>query len=413
MKHSRRLRRSGLGESPLRIDGVVGRRFEPLAAALVSAALLGCGPIGSEGAPRPQGSAGANSAGAGGATGKGGAAGAGGGGGSGGSMSTDAGQDAPPSAPDTGGTTPPIAPGGYYVQGNTIYDAKGQPHLFHGLDRPSLEWNWSGDHLSADDYRLMKSWRANVVRLSLNQGFWLSGSSVYAPGYERVVEQNVAAIEAEGMDVILDLHWSDRGNFATKPAQQRMADQNSVTFWRAVAEKFKGDGRVMFELYNEPHDIPWDVWKNGGPSGDGFTVAGMQALYDAVRSTGAHNLVMIGGVRYAFDLSGVPQNRIQGYNIVYATHPYNFADKQQPSWNSAWGFLAATDPIIISEFGDTTGSCTTQYYSQVIEYANARQMSWTGWAWFVSGCAFPSLIADWSGTPTAAGQVAKAALLAY
>jgi hypothetical protein len=299
------------------------------------------------------------------------------------------------------------------VDGPTIYDAQGRPHLFHGLDRPSLEWAWTGDHLSPDDYRLMASWKANVVRLSLNQGFWLAGSSVYAAGYERLVEQNVANIEAEGMDVILDLHWSDRGDLTSKPAQQRMADQNSVTFWRAVAEKFKGDGRVIFELYNEPHDVEWSVWKNGGASGDGFTVAGMQALYNAVREAGAYNLVIIGGLRFAFDLSGVPQNRIQGYNIVYATHPYNYADKLQPTWNTAWGFLAASDPIIVTEFGDTTGSCSSAYNSQVIDYATSHRMSWTGWAWYVSGCAFPSLIADWSGTPTAAGQVAKNALLAY
>jgi hypothetical protein len=259
----------------------------------------------------------------------------------------------------------------------------------------------------------MASWKANVVRLSLNQGFWLAGSSVHAAGYEGVVAQNVASIEAEGMDVILDLHWSDRGDFTSTPAQQRMADANSLLFWRAIAEKFKGDGRVVFELYNEPHDVPWEVWRSGGPSGDGFTVTGMQALYDAVRETGAHNLVIIGGLRFAYDLSGVPQNRIHGYNIVYATHPYNYADKQQPAWDAAWGFLAATDPIIVTEFGDTTGSCAATYNSQVIDYATSRRLSWTGWAWYVSGCAFPSLIADWSGTPTAAGQVAKSALLGY
>jgi hypothetical protein len=368
--------------------------------------MMGCGPIGSEGRDR-------ETTGVGGSGGAGGSGTSGSGGTAGGGSPDPTNDAAPPVTPEGGAGTPPIAPGGYYVEGPKIYDAMGRPHVFHGLDRPSLEWNWSGEKLSMDDYRLMASWKANVVRLSLNQGFWLPGSAVYAAGYERIVEQNVASIEAAGMDVILDLHWSDRGNLASTPAQQKMADQNSVTFWRAVAEKFKGDGRVIFELYNEPHDVTWDVWKNGGPSGDGFTVAGMQALYDAVRDAGAHNLVIIGGLRHAFDLSGVPQNRIKGYNIAYASHPYNFTDKQPATWNTAWGFLAATDPIIITEFGDTTGSCGTTYYSQLIEYANARQLSWTGWAWYVSGCAFPSLISDWGGTPTAAGLVAKNALLAY
>ncbi len=54
-----------------------------------------------------------------------------------------------------------------------------------------------------------------------------------------------------------------------------MADQNSVTFWADVANKYKGDGRVIFELYNEPPDVSWDVWvERRSERRDGFTVAG-------------------------------------------------------------------------------------------------------------------------------------------
>ena len=55
-----------------------------------------------------------------------------------------------------------------------------------------------------------------------------------------------------------------------------MADQNSVTFWAEVANKYKGDGRVIFELYNEPRDVTWEVWQNGGDSGDAFTAVVVQ-----------------------------------------------------------------------------------------------------------------------------------------
>src|SRR5206468_12242244 len=125
--------------------------------------------------------------------------------------------------------------------------------------------------------------------IALNQTFWLQGG-----GYPETVDQQVQWIEGLGMDIILDLHWSDRGQGAN-PGQQRMADENSKTFWTQVASKYKTDGRVQFELYNEPEVVPWDVWLNGGPSGDGFTVVGMQALYDAVRGAGANNLAIIGG----------------------------------------------------------------------------------------------------------------------
>jgi hypothetical protein len=43
-------------------------------------------------------------------------------------------------------------------------------------------------------------------------------------------------------------------------------------------------------------------------------------------------------------------------------------------------------------------------------------MSWTAWAWYATGspgCSFPSLIVDWSATPTVQGDVVKAALLGY
>jgi hypothetical protein len=359
--------------------------------------LAACGPVGTAGsAPAPPGDAGEPDG-------------------------VAAASEAGPSDAAVGGSsTDRMAPGGYSVSGNTIYDASGKPHRFHGVDRPSLEWSAAGDHLSQADYALMAAWKANVVRVALNQDFWLQGSPTYAAGYASTVDQQIRWAEAAGLDVILDLHWSDQGSFANFsstsnppiPGQQRMADAHSVTFWQQVAARYAGDGRVLFELYNEPHDVPWDVWMNGGPSGSGFTVTGMQQLYDAVRGTGAENLVVVGGLQYAFDLSGVAQHPVQGHNVVYATHPYNQPNKQPSTWDAAFGQLAATLPVIATEFGDQT-SCSAAYYASFIAYADTHAISWTGWAWYPSGCMFPSIVADWNGTPTAAGQVEKAALLAY
>ena len=307
-----------------------------------------------------------------------------------------------------GGTDTSVAPGGYYVSGNRIYDENDQVHVFRGVDRPSLEWNSSGENVSAADMNLMASWNANVVRVALNQGFWLEGSVVYDPGYRDRIDQVVQWAENAGMDVILDLHWSDKGNLGQWPGQQRMADQNSQSFWASVADRYKDDGRVLFELYNEPHDVPWSVWLDGGDSGDGFQVVGMQTLYDTVRDAGADNLVLVGGLHYAYYLDGVPDHRVEGYNIVYTTHPYDFPDKQPAVWTDDWGFLADTDPIFVTEFGSF--NCNGGYAQQLINYAEQRGLSWSAWAWYPGGCGFPALIDNWSGTPSAAGQVVKTAL---
>lgn len=304
---------------------------------------------------------------------------------------------------------PPTAPGGYYVEGNAIYDGQGDVHVFRGVARPSLEWTGMGENLNPQDYEFMAGWGANVVRIALNQGFWLEGSVAYVPGYPERIDQQIEWAQAAGMDVILDLHWSDRGDFGTTPDQQRMADANSVTFWDQVATRYQDDGRVLFELYNEPHDVTWQVWRDGGDSGEGFTAVGMQTLYDTVRATGAHNVVIAGGLDYAYDLKGVPSAPLSGYNIAYASHPYDFPNKAPASWDADWGFLSETYPIIVTEFGSFT--CGADYASQLIDYASDRSLSWTAWAWYPGGCEFPALITDWVATPSEVGQVVRTALM--
>jgi hypothetical protein len=145
----------------------------------------------------------------------------------------------------------------------------------------------------------------------------------------------------------------------------------------------------------------------------------MQQLYDAVRAAGADNLVLIGGLVWASDLSQVPDNRISGYNILYATHPYSDAPEKAPGrWDAGWGFLTKTDPVIVTEFGDRVDcgmdNLIQNYVSALITYADSHFASWTAWAWFPGGCSFPALINDWQGTPTSgAGTVVQTALKGY
>jgi hypothetical protein len=264
--------------------------------------------------------------------------------------------------------------------------------------------------LSADDYARMAAWGANVVRIALNQDFWLAGAARHDPGYAARVDQNVAWANGAGMDVVLDLHWSDRGDLAEpNPGQQLMADDNSLRFWSEVAARYQENPRVLFELYNEPHDVSWQLWQRGGMTEEGWRAAGMQALYDAVRATGATNLVIVGGLDWAFDLSGVPTHPIAGYNLVYATHAYDFAGKNTPlDWARSFAALAEQAPIFVTEFGDF--GCAPELVQTMVDYWERTQLSWSAWAWYDGGCEFPSLISDWAGTPNPVGEVIRAAL---
>jgi hypothetical protein len=312
-------------------------------------------------------------------------------------------------------------------------------HLFHGVDRPSLEFCDSATdlgctHLTQSDVDLMASWGGNVIRVALDQDRWLSNAALYDPTYALFLDELIGWAEADCMDVILDLHWSDQGDLSVDTTnyqggagisgQQPMADVNSLEFWKEVATRYRSDGHVMFELYNEPHISSWSVWLNGGTVG-GVQYVGMQALYDTIRNDAqANNIVIAGGIDWAFDLSGARATPVNGYNIMYADHPYEAGDPRS-EWDGKFGYLAQNNiaPVIITEFGDNQDSpnCTGAWDTAVIQYADQWSISWTAWGWYVPGnpptltqlCDFPALISDWNGTPTVQGQIVHQALTGY
>ncbi len=309
------------------------------------------------------------------------------------------------------------APGGYYTSGNKIMDCKtGSQKIFKGIARPSMEWDRAGWNINYNDLSRIAAWKANVVRYSLNQSYWLDSAkgALYQAYVDRVVKWTLAL----GMDVILDLHWLTNG-------QATMPDDKSPTFWTQVANKYKNDGRISFEIYNEPfgtNDGP--TWKNA-----------MQPLVTAIRNTAAaNNLILAGGLDWSYHLDLVlPGSALTGANIAYVTHPYDIktGDKvDTAAWDSAFGNLAKTYPVVATEFGQTnvnggpatptTKQCNASFYTSMLSYFAdpTRTIGWTGWAWFVDHygsaisadqtCGFPQLITSYDGTTNPAGTVIKA-----
>lgn len=147
---------------------------------------------------------------------------------------------------------------------------------------------------------------------------------------------------------------------------------------------------------------------------------------------------------YAYDLSCVKTYPLTGTGIVYNTHPYfNFNPKGTPAdWDTYFGFLLADHPVmatgaytrahtcihahvfvvkthlqrtpladlLASEFGNF--DCSTAAYVTWLDYTTTKKVHWTAWAWYPQGCGFPSLIADWSASLTAPGQLVANALYA-
>ena len=273
------------------------------------------------------------------------------------------------------------------TSGNVIYDANG-PIALKGVVRRGLE---AAKPVAITDYEMAqaKAWGATMIRLPVSSSYWLPNNCNYSSTYASVVDKAVTAITSQKMVALIDLHTNTM--LACGPVrQQTMADSTAPDFWRQVATRYRDNPLVAFDLYNEPHDISADVWLRGGKVTAGtsiFTVVGMQTMYDAVRSTGATNLVFISGLGWA---SNPPPKLVTGTNIVYALHDYTCpstdmskcsANPQDPTpVLKLWDGLASTVPVAATEFGfpsQTDGRFT----ANLLSYVTARGWSWTAFGW--------------------------------
>jgi hypothetical protein len=140
----------------------------------------------------------------------------------------------------------------------------------------------------------------------------------------------------------------------------------------------------------------------------------MQQLLDAVRATGADNVVMAGGLSWSGDLSQWLANKPSDpkNNLAASFHSYNMTNcHDQTCWDSQVKPVAQQVPVITGELGEN--DCAHGYIDQFMAWADGNGVSYLGWAWNADfNCnSGPGLISNWNGTPTGFGAGLQAHLL--
>jgi Cellulase (glycosyl hydrolase family 5) len=308
------------------------------------------------------------------------------------------------------------------VSGKKLINTAGKTVRLLGVDVSGTEdacvmdrgFGWEGlNDTAAGD---IASWDANAVRVPLNEDCWLGINGVPAQysgaAYQAAVEQWVASLNQAGMVAILDLHWSAPGS--NEAVQQwPMADaDHSVTFWSQVASAFASNPSVVFDLFGEPYigdshptSSDWACWLNGcditQPLTIGGTItdvtyatAGMQQMLDAVRSAGATQPVMVGGLDWANDPCGLfnaggntgscawltyePSDPL--HQLVASFHTYDWTPcNNLTCWNGDVAQLAASVPVVAGEFGED--DCSTTFNDQFMDWADQNGVSYLAWTW--------------------------------
>jgi hypothetical protein len=336
------------------------------------------------------------------------------------------------------------------IVGNHFVDGSGHTIRLLGVNHTSSEYGcvdgfgYDDGHFNNADAAAIASWRANAVRIPLNEDCWLglngqpnSGEGADPPltqsGYQHEIENYVADLTAHGIYAILDLHWTAPGNQVAFE-QQPMPDQDhSPAFWTSVASTFRSNKAVVFDLFNEPYDptdpksgddqnqldaVTWNCWETGttnGPAGGDpcftqayddnnhpttrYQVAGLQTLLNAIRAVGAKQPVLSGGLDFANDLGDhdhgkkwmnhAPDDPLDQEAASF----HNYMGKECDNaacWRRTIAPVAAHVPVVTGEFDEDNfdepkcaDKTPSTFDARYMNWADSARVSYLAWGWIV------------------------------
>lgn len=224
----------------------------------------------------------------------------------------------------------------------------------------------------------------------------------------------VSATTAKGIHVILEPHnfaryYPDPGNFQSS-AQGLIGSYypNPVfsNFWWRVADIYKTNQHVIFNLMNEPNAMPTEQW-----------VAAANAAIAGIRAAGATNLIQVPGNQWTgahawtANYYGTP-NSVAMLNIVdpanhyvFEVHQYLDSDSSGTTTNivnanigvtrlsafTSWlrahnkrGFLGEF-AVANSTIGSTANLIGDEALTNLLSHIAANSDVWEGWAWWAAG----------------------------
>jgi len=308
-------------------------------------------------------------------------------------------------------TTLPIGP--LHVKGAGIFDSTGQAILFRGVEMPGLNianpnaaQNQTIAAMNGVTFGILRlRWNLNMVRLPVSNFLWRRDGQAYLDRVGKIVR----AATAVGLVVVIS-DCEDSASGETSPPG--LPAENSISFWKTWAAYFKDDPHVIFTAFNEPsanlipghvtgqhNSSDWQFWLHGGTAAGGQQIAGMQALVDAIRSTGASQLISVSAFFDPLDFQGFgPNFFISDANTIYEAHPFfdhALTDEQR---DANFGFLARSVPVYAGRWGldltEDLPSCHSvpgdpqdamNLLYRTFAYFDSKQIAWTTSAYEPNG----------------------------
>jgi endoglucanase len=290
---------------------------------------------------------------------------------------------------------------GLHTVGGHLEDNTGTTVTLRGVNRSGSEYMcvkggtvfdgaWGLTAIGA-----IATWKANVVRVPLNEYCWLDTGTLGA-NYRMSIALFVSLLHQYHIVPILELHWAAPGTMVADEQQPMPDADHSVDFWTDVARTFASDDGVVFELYNEPYpdsdrdsDAGWQCWRDGcaatlwmagKATTNTYEAVGMAALVSAIRTVAPNHLILLGGLQYSNALTQWMAYAPADNNIAPAWHVYSFNScKSEQCWDVAPASVAMNLPLIVTELGED--DCAGGFIEPFMQWLDGKGASYLAWSW--------------------------------
>jgi endoglucanase len=247
------------------------------------------------------------------------------------------------------------------IDAGSLVNEKGEKIQLKGM---SLFWSqWSEPFYNKEAVRVLaKDWKSTVVRAAM--GIEMGGYLSNPVAQEAMVQTVVQAAIDEGIYVIID--WHDHN------AQNHQGQ--AIEFFGRMANKYKNVPNVIFEVFNEPLNIPWVTIKN-------YAVPVIQEI----RRQGSNAVVIIGTRTWSQEVEEPADDKIDDSNTMYALHFYAATHK---AWlrEKAKRAMYKGIALFVTEFGvsESSGDGYLDFAEADawMRFMRDNNISWANWSLF-------------------------------
>lgn len=263
--------------------------------------------------------------------------------------------------------TPVSINGQLKVAGTKLCNQNGYPIQLRGMSSHGIQW-YAGCITDASLDTLTRDWGADIFRVSMyiqEEGYETNPSY-----YTSLVKQFVDKVTARGLYALIDFHM-------LTPGDPNYNTSRAITFFTDIANTYKNNNNVLYEICNEPNGVNWATIKNYADQ----VIPVIRAIdNDAVICVGTRGWSSL-GLSEGSNAQEILDNPLSYSNIMYSFHFY--AKSHQDYYINHLDWASDRLPIFVTEFGTQEssgdGANDLTMGQRYMDLMRTKKISWTNW----------------------------------